>query len=281
MDDFDRLAGDTASSATALFSSVAALLADARARGPEARRVAVRRACRAQPSMGAIWNLAAAALDESDLFDRLVRRAARSTAAAARHAAQLLDGEARRVITCSRSAAVEASIRALACPAVCAESRPALEGRALAASLAGQGVPVTVVADAAIASDLSAGDVVLVGADAIAGGWFINKTGTGQLCAAAFLAGVPAYAVSGREKCVPGSIAAALSLRSGDPSPLWPDAPRGVRLDNAFFERVPLDRIAGVITDAGLLAGDMIAAACEAAVPASVARAFLDLLKEE
>lgn len=281
MDDFDRLAADTASSATTLLSSVATLLAEARARGGRARRLAAVRACRAQPSMGAVWNLAAAALDDSDLFDRLAQRAGRSAAAAARHAAPLLRDDTRRVITCSRSAAVEACIRALARPAVCAESRPALEGRALAESLARDGLAVTVVADAAIASNLSPGDVVLVGADAIAAGWFINKTGTGQLCAAALLAGVPAYVVSGREKCVCEPVATALSLRRDAPASLWPAPPPGVTVENVPFERVPLDRVAGAITDAGLLAGDMIAAACEAAVPAPAARALLDLLKEE
>jgi translation initiation factor 2B subunit (eIF-2B alpha/beta/delta family) len=231
--------------------------------------------------MGAVWNLAAAALDDGDLFDRLVRRAARSAASAARHAAHLLREDTRRVITCSRSAAVEACIRALACPTVCAESRPALEGRALAEGLARDGLSVTVVSDAAIASGLAPGDVVLVGADAIAADWFINKTGTGQLCAAALVAGVPAYVVSGREKCVPRSMAPELSLRADDPASIWPDPPRGVRVESTLFERVPIDRVAGVITDAGLLAGGMIAAACEGVVPAPAARAFLDLLKEE
>jgi translation initiation factor 2B subunit (eIF-2B alpha/beta/delta family) len=121
--------------------------------------------------------------------------------------------------------------------------------------------------------------VVLVGADAIAAEWFINKVGTGALCAAALLAGVPAYVVAGREKCVAPPIAGVLALRADAPSTLWPDPPPGVRVVNPLFERVPLERVAGVITDAGLLTGDMVAAACDASLPAETVRALAYLVQ--
>lgn len=276
MSAFDRLGADTTSSASTLFSSAEHLLRHARSEGEGALRRAAVEVCRAQPSMGALWNLAAAALFSETLFERLAARAARSTAAAARVVSDLLAGDTRRIVTCSRSAIVEAVIRTLRVPASCAESRPALEGRALAADLARDRLHVTVVSDAAIGSDLRAGDVVLVGADAIAAEWFINKTGTGQLCAAAMLAGIPAYVVAGLEKCVRPEIAAALTLRADVPATLWADAPEGVVVENVLFERVSHDRVAGVISDAGVLAGDMIAHACEASLPAAAARALLE-----
>jgi translation initiation factor 2B subunit (eIF-2B alpha/beta/delta family) len=160
---------------------------------------------------------------------------------------------------------------------VCAESRPGLEGRALAAALASDRVAVAVVADAAAAADLRAGDLVLVGADAVAADWFINKTGTRPLCAAATLAGVPAYVVAGREKFVPGPLARRLTLRAHDPADIWRDPGPGLVVTNALFERVPLDHVAAVLTDVGLLAGEMVRAAGEATSESAIRR-LLDAL---
>jgi translation initiation factor eIF-2B subunit delta len=213
------------------------------------------------------------------LFEQVAARARRAPAAVARIAADLLRGDACRVVTCSRSAVVEASARALRAPVLCAESRPGLEGRALAAALARASLSVTVVSDAAVASHFEAGDVVLVGADAIASEWFVNKVGTGQLCAAATLAGIPAYVVSGREKCVLPAIAGALSLGVDDPTTLWSDPPEGVVVRNALFERVPVENVAALITDVGVLAGEMIATACAASLPAAAGRALVDLVR--
>lgn len=276
------LADDTTSSATVLASRAESLLRQSRAQGSAAARDAARQVCRAQPSMGSLWNLAAAALDgDPATFDRLAARAARAPAAVARYAAALLENDVRRVLTCSRSAVVEACARALAVPVVCAESRPGLEGRALAAALAAGGLQVTVVADAALGSDFQPGDVVIVGADAIAAEWFINKTGTGQVCAAAELAGVPVYVAAGRDKCIPPAIAALLTLRHDDPATLWPDPAPGVTVRNPLFERVSLERVAGVLSDAGLLAGEMVREACASVLPASAVRALVDLLAQD
>ncbi|HSL21211.1 MAG TPA: hypothetical protein VK886_06720 [Vicinamibacterales bacterium] len=281
MDEADRLAADTVSSATPLLDRAAGILRAAQATGADALAREAARVCRAQPAMAAIWNLAALAIAaDAAAFERLAARAARSAAAAARFASSLLRDDARRIITLSRSAAVEACIRALGVPVLCAESRPGLEGRALGADLARDGLTVEVAADAAIATEFQPGDVVLVGADAVSAAWFINKAGTGQLCAAALLGGVPAYVVAGREKFTPDLIAAALTLRDDEPSTLWIDPPQRVRVRNPLFERVPVDRVAGVITDAGLLAGDMIGEACERAIPRAAARELLDRMKQ-
>jgi translation initiation factor 2B subunit (eIF-2B alpha/beta/delta family) len=272
------LADDRTSSATVLFAVAETLLREARAAGAGHVRAAAAQVCDAQPSMGGLWNLAAAALDDdAALFERLAAQARRAPDAAARFACGLLR-DVRRVVTCSRSAVVERCVRALGVPVICAESRPGLEGRALAAALAHDGLPVTVVADAAIASDLRSGDVVLVGADAVSARWFINKTGTLALCAAAEAQGVASYAVAGREKCVAEAIARRLTLRDDDPRTLWSDPAPGVAIANPLFERVPVERVAGIITDAGLLAGDMIAQACASVVPARAVRALHDLL---
>jgi translation initiation factor 2B subunit (eIF-2B alpha/beta/delta family) len=290
------LEGDRISSATVLARRAETLLREARGRGPVALGEAARQVCAAQPSMASLWNLAAAALDgEPMTFDRLAARIHRAPASVAQITASLLAGDARRVLTCSRSAVVEACIRALHLPVVCAESRPGLEGRALASALAeysleaggpgtrggaGRRLPVTVVADAAIASDLRPGDVVLVGADAVAPGWFINKTGTNALCAAAQFAGISTYVVTGLDKCISPALADLLRLGEDDPRTLWIDPPPGVRVANPLFERVSLDRVAGVVTEAGVLAGTMVRDACESLLPSRAVGALVALLAQ-
>ena len=288
-DQLDGLAGDVTSSATVLLEHAYRALCRARERGPEEAARAAVAVCRAQPSMGALWTLAAVAMEpDGAAMDRLIQRARRAPAAIARQAADLLGPATgtRRVLTCSRSAAVEVCLRAMAGRAaaarvglsvVCAESRPGLEGRALASALASGGVAVEVVSDAAIAAELGDGDLVLVGADAVAADWFINKAGTRPLCAAATLASVPAYVVAGREKFVPEPLARRLLLRAHDPADIWRDPGPGVVVTNRLFERVPLDHVAAVLTDAGLLAGDMVRAACDAAPESAIAR-LLDAL---
>jgi translation initiation factor 2B subunit (eIF-2B alpha/beta/delta family) len=276
------LADDRTSSATLLAQRAESLLREARAHGPAAVRITARQVCVAQPSMSSLWNLAAASLDpDPDVFERLVARAGRAPSSVARYALALLKDDTRRVLTCSRSAVVEACVRALALPVVCAESRPRLEGRGLAADLAADGLAVTVVSDAAIGSQFRPGDVVLVGADAIASEWFINKTGTSQLCAAAELAGIPAYVVAGRDKCVADDLAGLLTLRDDEPSSLWDNPPAGIDVSNPLFEKVPLERVVGVITDSGLLAGAMVRAACAAVLPFTAVRALVDLLAQD
>ncbi len=284
-----RIGADSRSSASLLFGDAVRLLRDARAAGQdELRRTAVG-VCRAQPSMGAFWNAAAASLAPgADLLDALEARARRALSALARIAADLLEpenpAEPLRIITCSRSASVEACVRALADrrPVIvsCAEGRPGMEGQALAGALSATGVNVELFTDAAITAAFAPGAVVLVGADAVAADWFINKAGTGQLCSAALLAGISCYAVTGREKFVAPAIADRLQLKEGDARDVLEWDATLVFVRNPLFERVPLDRLAGVLTDAGLLAGDMIAAACDSSVPTAQVSSLVTLLSD-
>ena len=145
----------------------------------------------------------------------------------------------------------------------CSEGRPALEGRRLAADLAGLGVPVTFFADAAIAHALSDADAVLVGADAIAASSFLNKSGTRMLAAAASQQGVPVYVVASRDKFVGRELAARLVIRSGAPGEVWDAAPPGVAVQNPYFESTPLDLVTAVISDMGILGTGMIPDVCE------------------
>jgi translation initiation factor 2B subunit (eIF-2B alpha/beta/delta family) len=288
-DDVQRIAADARSSASLLFGDAVRLLRAARQRGEDDLGRTAIRLCRAQPAMGAFWNAAAAALAPSpDLLDALEARARRAPAAIARLAVDLFanDGTAGplRLITCSRSGSVEACIRALAderdIVVACAEGRPGMEGQALAGALSATGLHVELFTDAAITAAFETGSVVLVGADAVTAGWFINKVGSGQLCSAALLAGIPAYAVTGREKFVAEPIAERLVLKEGDPRDVLEWDATLVMVRNPLFERIPLDRVAGILTDAGLLAGDMVAAACASSLPAAQVSALMAMIAD-
>src|SRR6185436_13393763 len=152
-----------------------------------------------------------------------------------------------RVATCSRSALVEAALVDLArrtqIVVCCAEGRPALEGRALAAALARKDIAVELFSDAGLSSAVGRAEALLVGADAISGTHFINKVGTAALCALAAQAGVPVYVLAGREKIVTRQIFEELALKVGDPAELWEAPPTGVGVVNPYFERIPTESL--------------------------------------
>jgi translation initiation factor 2B subunit (eIF-2B alpha/beta/delta family) len=239
--------------------------------GPVARAVGL-----AQPSMACLWNAALAALAGQPTLDRFEQRSQGAVAAMTRAATVALAPAAGRrlhVITCSFSGSVLACVRAIAASGAvrvsCAEGRPGYEGRRMAEALAGRGCAVTLYTDAAIAEALQGHDeeerVVVVGADAVTPEWIINKVGTGMLAAAAVHAGVPVHVAATREKFVDSRVGRLLAISPHAGAEVWDGAPEGVAVRNPYFERVAIDLVAGFLTDAGLLTGDMVAEACRAA----------------
>src|SRR5262249_18009640 len=155
------------------------------------------------------------------VFDRFAERVARAPAAIARFAREIFDeGQSPlRLVTVSFSRTVETVLRSLAerrsLRIACSEGRPALEGRRLATRLAAHGVAVTCFSDAAIGHALASADAVLVGADAVAPEWFLNKSGTRMLAAAAAQQGIPVYVTAARDKFVSRAVARLLQMREG------------------------------------------------------------------
>ena len=294
-DEFARrialIASDRESGASEILDTALELLRDARDAGLAMRPVA-RGLCRAQPSMAPIWNatLEAIATEERPhRLDRFAQRVARAPAALARVAVEVLApppaGMARqgplRLVTISFSRSVGTVLEALhqlrPVRLACSESRPALEGRRLASRLAGRGIPVTCFADAAIGHALAAADAVLVGADAVGPEWFLNKSGTRMLAAAATLQGVPVYVVASRDKFVPHAVGARLVAREGEPGEVWEAPPASVEVRNPYFESTPLDLVTAVISDAGLLGAGMVPDVCESLHDPLVLEALEDL----
>lgn len=257
-----QLAADRTSGATALVMRAIGILQGVSGER-SALEAAARDLCRAQPSMGGMHTAAALALsapDPSAALAALTARVARGPAAIARVAGRIValrrGSEAVRIVTCSRSAAVEATLlgigRTEPVSVACSESRPALEGVGLAARLAASGIPTALYSDAGLACAIGGADALVVGADALAAGGFINKVGTSALCALAAAEGVPVFVLAGREKIVPDMVFAGLPLREGQPDEIG--VPPGLyTIRNPYFERIAWPPVAQVVADAGEL----------------------------
>jgi translation initiation factor 2B subunit (eIF-2B alpha/beta/delta family) len=274
-----RLRADTTSGASELVASAVEVLREA-GRLDQAGLAGVAQAVgEAQPSMASMWHAALAAVRDGGApgaLDDFERRRRRAGAAMVRAAVVELapdEGRPLRVATCSFSGSVLACLRATARRAAlsvsCAEGRPAFEGRRMAAALAEHGIAVELFVDAGIGEPLwrEAGraDAVLLGADAVSPDWVVNKCGSGMLAAVAARLGVPVYVAATRDKFVDARVAGLVRIVDHDSSEVWDHPPPDVAVRNVYFERVSVDLVSGVITDAGTLAGDMIAEACRSA----------------
>ncbi|HXV94788.1 MAG TPA: hypothetical protein VD813_15900, partial [Pseudonocardia sp.] len=179
----------------------------------------------------------------------------------------------KRVLTLSRSGAVEAALAAARPrpPAVVVlESRPGGEGVGVAERLAAAGLRVILVPDAAVAWAIAEHGIeaVLVGADTVLPpprGAVVNKTGTRPAALAARAAGVPVWAVAACDKVAPAA-------RHGTaPRPLPPPDERAdagalyaaaaaVEVEAPLFEATPADLVTAVITERGPLTPAEVAA---------------------
>jgi translation initiation factor 2B subunit (eIF-2B alpha/beta/delta family) len=177
------------------------------------------------------------------------------------------------------NAALEALARSRRIQVDCAEGRPRLEGRRLASRFSAAGVPVRFFSDAAIGHALPGADAVMVGADAISPQWFLNKSGTRMLAAAAHLQGVPTYVIATRDKFIGPAVAEQVTLLEGPASEIWENPPTGVEVRNPYFEPVPLELATTVISDVGVLGAAMVADVCEAAEDAVILHALDELTR--
>ena len=286
-----EIASDPHSGASHLLDRAVDILKDALQSGEPIAPLAVE-LCRAQPAMGSLWSAAAAAIaaeSRPERFDRFASRVGAARKGLLRFAVAAFTHDSPRtplhLVTLSASQsvvlAIEAVVRHRHLRVSCSESRPALEGRALAAQLATAGIEVTMFADAAIGHALASADAVLVGADAVAPQWFLNKSGTRMLAAAAAQSGIAVYVAATRDKFVGATLAARLHVREGDAAEIWSAPPAGVDIRNPYFETTPLELVTGVITDIGVLGAAMVPDVCEAAMDRAAVQALLDELDAE
>ncbi len=293
----DRVSGSS-SIAVGLLGELEQWLAADRSPSGAALRGALLRWLRAaqaaQPSMALVHQLAARALAVADaavargdspldLRGHLLASCsaerddlAAARAAAAKFAADLVPQQDAWIATLSASEIVAGAIGELHArgrrPRVLiAESRPNLEGRAQAAALAALGIPVWIVADAALPILLQQAACVLLGADAVTDQGIVNKIGSYVTALAAREHGVPVWALAVRRKLLP-SDTRALAIQEMAPDELWEGAPSGVRPRNVYFELVPAALLRGVaVEDAVLGPAELRVAAADRALPPELA----------
>ena len=138
------------------------------------------------------------------------------------------------------------------------ETRPLFQGHTTDRRLRQAKIPTTMVADSAAAFLISnhSGDNVrvswvLLGADSIArDGAVLNKIGSFGIALAAHDSKVPVYVAAPLLK-VDWQGLSTFELRSA--GELWPRAPKGTKVLNFAFDRVPPAYITGLITEFGIL----------------------------
>jgi translation initiation factor eIF-2B subunit delta len=235
---------------------------------------AVIRAANSATSACEVLKLAAGAACE---FMRQCNRAA--TTAAANAAGLVRDGAI--VLTHSRSSTIpqiEAHSAGTKFSVIVTESRPLLEGRTLATALTRQGLNVTLIADASVASVLETVTCVLLGADRVTPLILENKIGTRLVALAAAEQRVPVFAVADSSKFINPPDPRALAECERPPDELWPDAPDGVLVLNRYFEETSLHHFTGIITEDGVLAPEDASRRADAAV---IDRSLWDAIRDQ
>ena len=278
----DQIASDNTSGAAEILSRAGAVLGLLHAHSSELgiidielARQAVTETCvaiaLAQPDMSPLLRLASAALSASriapgfeealksaeDAALNFIGQAERGARDSASHAAALIrDGAT--VFTHSRSSTVlaafdEARREGRDFSVVATESRPMLEGRALAEALSRDGIRVTLIADAGASLAMERVDLILVGADKLTPSDLVNKIGTRMIALAALERGLPIYAVCDTSKFICEDYIGGAIRDKGTPGELWTDPTSGVVPVNYYFEPTPLAHFTGIITEHGAL----------------------------
>jgi translation initiation factor 2B subunit (eIF-2B alpha/beta/delta family) len=213
----------------------------------------------AQPSMAPMVNLARRAAAAGDVpaacreFLDAMDRAGASIAA--RAAALIADGMT--VLTHSSSSTVLAAFErareaGTRFSVIAGESRPQLEGVSVAGRLGRAGIPVTLIADAAVSRSLPRAQLVFVGADSVSAESVVNKIGTALVALAARALDVPVYVLCGSEKFLPASYALPPEPAKNPREILDRELPN-VTPENYYFEAVPRAWFTGIVTEDGIL----------------------------
>jgi translation initiation factor 2B subunit (eIF-2B alpha/beta/delta family) len=243
------LAADHLSPSSALAARASEILQEAAGEDPASLPALARSIVSAQPAMAAlavVANVALRALEALGVesvapallaLRRGIDRDRREAAAAL---CERIDAPA-PVVTTSASASVVEALQAL-CRAdlldgvVCSESRPLLEGTALARWLADQGYETTLVCDGALAEHLRPGALFLVGADAILPAGVANKRGTRLFATWARLAGARSYVLATRDKLYPPELAPLFSNPERPAGEILQHPPARLHVENRAFD---------------------------------------------
>jgi translation initiation factor 2B subunit (eIF-2B alpha/beta/delta family) len=132
------------------------------------------------------------------------------------------------------------------------ESRPMFEGRLLARFLGNAKIPVTLIADAAMGIFAKEADLFLVGADSVSETTFINKIGTFYLGLLSREHQIPLYMACERSKFISSGWRIS-PFAYGAPKEISEEELTNVKVENPYFEEIPLSFCQQVITNEGFL----------------------------
>ncbi len=138
---------------------------------------------------------------------------------------------------------------------ICTETRPAFQGRITAKELVSLGIDTSFIVDSAARTFIDQADLVIVGADAITSeGNVVNKIGTGGLAVLAHEARVPFYVVSELLKFDPETLGGECEkIEQRNPSEVWNEAPKGLKVYNPAFDVTPYRYIHGLVCEEGII----------------------------
>lgn len=270
--ELDRIAHDRRSGAAELALRATIALQDwmRRNRAPSERELldVARALLKAQPSMAPLLRLAnevALAVDEANPRTALLRslggfrgilRTAPSRIAAhfRRRFRRKTEVE---VVTYSYSSTVlRALLAARKClwGVLCSESRPGLEGRQMAQSLARAGVRVEFMTDATLTGQVWPGQTMVLGADAVLNGYVAAKVGAKALVRLALLEDCPVIFATDTTKFWREPDTRTLTYwywKFGSEKELWDPSPGNVDVYNLSFELTPLYPRLRFVTEKG------------------------------
>lgn len=224
---------------------------------------------RAHPTMAPLVNLVNALLWKveaaqdfaqgqrviEDAANEFKRRLHVHEAAIAETALRLIPDDA-QIVTNGRSTTVRAALRhaqraGRRLRVICAEGRPACEGRIMASELAAHGIATTLVVDALAVVLAGQSQLVLVGADHLSAQGLMNKVGTYGMVLSANAAEVPVYALCSSEKFLPPEYQQPQQAR-WPAEQVWPEAPENIQVANVYFDSTPINTLAGIVTEQGV-----------------------------
>jgi ribose 1,5-bisphosphate isomerase len=134
---------------------------------------------------------------------------------------------------------------------IATESRPMFEGKILARFLGEEGIPTTLIVDAAVGTIIKQVDLMLVGADSISEDSFVNKVGTKYLALLTQENNTPLYVACERSKFI-SKTWRIKPKADGNPEEVLDEKLKNVKAINPYYEEIPLLLCRGIITNEGI-----------------------------
>jgi ribose 1,5-bisphosphate isomerase len=144
----------------------------------------------------------------------------------------------------------------------CTETRPLYQGRITAKKLLKEKVDVTMVVDSAAEFLISKTsgkelmmDIVFLGADSVtSGGSVINKVGSYGIAQVAKHEKIPVYVATSLLKTDPETfVSKYVGIELRDRKEVWPQGPKGLKIVNFAFDRIPSKFIKGIVCEFGVV----------------------------